>query len=93
MTFVTRPKALNLTIFLFIYIDSTSRLSNPPLANAYHTNTSLNTSTNAHFNAVLSLKKEEKSVDCRIKVRTTLDSDDKDLAKRETWKSSDMVND
>ena len=77
---VTKPPALNLTIFLFVDIDLTSFMGNLSPANFHNTNTSLHLPTNAHSNFVSDLEKKEKSVDGENRKTTTLDSDDKDLA-------------
>ncbi len=85
---VTKPTALNLTIFLFIDIDLTSRMGNQLPAKFYDTNKSLHTPVNAPTNVVSTKKKEEESVDGKNKKAITLELDGQDLAKKETKKLS-----
>ncbi len=74
--------------FFFVDIDLTSLIGDLSSANSHDTNTYLYSPINVHSNAVSGLEKEKKFVDSGKKIATTLDLDDKDLAKKESEKSS-----
>ncbi len=84
--YLTKPTALNQTIFLFVDTNLTSFIGDLQPANSPDINTVLHKLANAHCNSVSGLEEEEKFVDSENKEATIFDSDDGGFTKEKSEK-------